>query len=276
MLPRLSIGEFSSATHLSVRTLRRYHASGLLVPAEIDPWNGYRYYTPGQIAQALTVRRLRELDLPVREIADLMGDPDEQRRHAVLATHLGRLEQRLEQTEAAVHALRRLIDQDEVPLGVEVRQVGELITASITATIDLEAVLGWYATAMTELDAALGVAGRSPTGPPGALLDPALFTVERGSLTVFVPLTDPPISGRVAPLTMSAGALAVAVHRGDHGVIDVTYGRLAEWMLAQGFPIRGPVRETYLIGPRDTPHPADWRTEIAWPVVERRDGPRAT
>jgi effector-binding domain-containing protein len=30
--------------------------------------------------------------------------------------------------------------------------------------------------------------------------------------------------------------------------------------------VAGPVRETYLIGPRDTPDPAAWRTEIGWPV----------
>ena len=28
----------------------------------------------------------------------------------------------------------------------------------------------------------------------------------------------------------------------------------------------GPVRETYLVGPRDTSDPAAWRTEIGWPV----------
>lgn len=30
----LSIGDFSQITHLSVKTLRRYHEAGLLKPAE--------------------------------------------------------------------------------------------------------------------------------------------------------------------------------------------------------------------------------------------------
>lgn len=30
--------------------------------------------------------------------------------------------------------------------------------------------------------------------------------------------------------------------------------------------VAGPVRETYLVGPRDTDDPAAWRTEIGWPV----------
>jgi len=40
----LAIGEFSRMTHLSVRTLRRYHEVGLLEPEVVDPFTGYRYY----------------------------------------------------------------------------------------------------------------------------------------------------------------------------------------------------------------------------------------
>ncbi len=41
----LPIGDFSRATHLSVKTLRYYHRVGLLEPAEVDPDTGYRRYT---------------------------------------------------------------------------------------------------------------------------------------------------------------------------------------------------------------------------------------
>ena len=43
MSGRVTIGEFSRASHLSVKTLRRYHEVGLLEPSEADPHNGYRY-----------------------------------------------------------------------------------------------------------------------------------------------------------------------------------------------------------------------------------------
>ena len=41
----LTIGDFSRATHLSVKTLRHYHRIRLLEPADIDPDTGYRRYT---------------------------------------------------------------------------------------------------------------------------------------------------------------------------------------------------------------------------------------
>ena len=46
----LSIGDFSRATHLSIKTLRHYHDRGLLAPSEVDPDTGYRRYTTSQIA----------------------------------------------------------------------------------------------------------------------------------------------------------------------------------------------------------------------------------
>jgi DNA-binding transcriptional MerR regulator len=65
---RLTIGEFSRITHVSIRALRRYHEQDLLVPAQVDPVTGYRYYAPEQVRPALTIRRFRDLDLPLADL----------------------------------------------------------------------------------------------------------------------------------------------------------------------------------------------------------------
>lgn len=44
----LAIGEFSARSGLSAKVLRSYAAAGLLVPAAVDPWTGYRYYALAQ------------------------------------------------------------------------------------------------------------------------------------------------------------------------------------------------------------------------------------
>ena len=41
----LSIGEFATVTHLSVKTLRHYHEAELLAPEHVDAHSGYRYYS---------------------------------------------------------------------------------------------------------------------------------------------------------------------------------------------------------------------------------------
>jgi hypothetical protein len=40
----LTIGDFSRATHLGVKTLRHYHDIGLLEPVDVDADTGYRRY----------------------------------------------------------------------------------------------------------------------------------------------------------------------------------------------------------------------------------------
>src|SRR5260370_8086051 len=72
----LSIGDFSQITHLSVKTLRRYHQAGLLQPAAVDPHTGYRYYATTQVPTAQVIRRFRELGIPVREVREELAAPD--------------------------------------------------------------------------------------------------------------------------------------------------------------------------------------------------------
>src|SRR3954454_12879880 len=64
----MTIGEFSEITHLSIKTLRRYHETGLLDPAHVDGSSGYRYYTLEQVPAAQVIHRFRELDMPLREV----------------------------------------------------------------------------------------------------------------------------------------------------------------------------------------------------------------
>ena len=45
----LSIGEFSKICKVSTKTLRYYAEIGLILPSEIDPKNGYRYYAIEQL-----------------------------------------------------------------------------------------------------------------------------------------------------------------------------------------------------------------------------------
>jgi DNA-binding transcriptional MerR regulator len=84
----LTIGEFSTLTHLSVRTLRRYHEGGLLEPETIDPFSGYRYYTAGQIPTAQVIHRLRELDVPLADVKAILATEDPERSAGLVAGHL--------------------------------------------------------------------------------------------------------------------------------------------------------------------------------------------
>jgi DNA-binding transcriptional MerR regulator len=179
MRAALSIGDFSQITHLSVKTLRRYHEAGLLEPAEVDPQSGYRYYSTAQVPMAQVIRRFRELGMPVREVGDVLATADPQVRSALIARHLERLENRLDETRAAVTSLRRLLQPAPPPIEVEHRTMPATMTAAIRATVEREDVLDWYGGAMTELDRTMESLELRTTGACGGLYDNELFTDER-------------------------------------------------------------------------------------------------
>lgn len=258
----LAIGEFSQLTHLSVRTLRRYHDAGLLVPATVDRTSGYRYYSPDQIPTAQVIHRLRELDVPLADVQRIVSSPDPATRAALVGDHLQRLESELERTRAAVASLRRLLQPEPSAVDVELRAVPATTVAAVEDDVAHDQVLAWYAGAVAELDAVVD----EPTGVLGGLYDNALFENGHGHVLVYRPTARPPQSGRVHPVTLPAVEMAVATHVGAHDDIDVTYGEVGAWVVTNALAVAGPVRETYLVGPRDTSDPDAWRTEIGWPV----------
>jgi DNA-binding transcriptional MerR regulator len=87
----LSIGSFAMLTGLSVPALRHYHDAGILTPAHIDPQTGYRYFRPEQVRDGRLIRALRLIDLPLDDIAAVLGDLDPDHVRVILLRHRDRL-----------------------------------------------------------------------------------------------------------------------------------------------------------------------------------------
>ena len=113
----LSIGRFGRLAGLSIGALRHYHERGLLAPARVDSTSGYRSYARSQVDDARLIARLRELDLGLPEIRDILtADPEERRR--LLAAHRSRLLALQAKTIRQIHWLNQAIDH-EVPIMTE-------------------------------------------------------------------------------------------------------------------------------------------------------------
>src|SRR5580700_6598698 len=160
----LTIGNFSCATHLSVKTLRHYHRVGLLVPADVDAGTGYRRYTTDQIPTAQVIRRFRDLDMPLDAIHAVLEAPDLRTRNELISTHLASLEQNLARTQSAVASLRDLLARP----------------AAVTAVISMDDLVPWYLGALGERHATLDALGVPASGPAGGIYAGELFAHERG------------------------------------------------------------------------------------------------
>ncbi len=101
-MKEISIGEFARRSRLSLKALRLYDERGVLVPSRVDQASGYRYYEPAQLDQARLVVMLRQLQLPLAAVKELLAcDP------ADAAT---RIAEHWRDAEAAHDARRDLAD----------------------------------------------------------------------------------------------------------------------------------------------------------------------
>jgi DNA-binding transcriptional MerR regulator len=239
-----TIGEFSRATHLSVKALRHYDDLGLLVPADVDPSTGYRRYQAAQVPSAHLIKRLRDLDMPLPQIRQVLAAPDVVTRDAAISAHLERMESTLARTQETVAALRLLLTR--VPeSAIERRIVPATPVAVVREVVAWDDIEGWLASALAALHERV-----EATGPDGAVYEPLFFEEHVGEVTAFVPVAS---SSEV----LAAGSFAVAVHHGAFDRVDETYGVLGSHVTALGIDAGGAIREHYL---------DDTATEVLWPT----------
>lgn len=67
------IGEFSKLTQVTVRMLRYYDEMGILKPARIDSWTGYRMYSVEQIPRLNKIIYLRDSGFQIAEIEQILN-----------------------------------------------------------------------------------------------------------------------------------------------------------------------------------------------------------
>jgi DNA-binding transcriptional MerR regulator len=266
----LPIGMFSRASLLSIKTLRAYHEAGILVPAQVDRFTGYRSYTADQLSDAAIVRRLRALDLPLDKVRQILHgrDPDLTRR--VLAGHQVAMQARLAETERIVAELQSgIAPATHTP--VHIRDEAAVDTLRITARIGEAELAAWLGSAFERLSGVLDAAGVAPVGYPGTLYD-AEIADELENAEAFIPVAAPfvvPSADRGVSLgEVPAARVAVLVHAGDYESMADTYRSLGAWVSRHAHNAGERLREWYVVGPGDVDDPALYRTEISWSITD--------
>ena len=91
---------------------------------------------------------------------------------------------------------------------------------------------------------------------------PGLLTIEVG-----VPIAATGTSGGdVEAVTLPGGPSAFAVHMGPYDRLQDTYSVMERWMEQSGVRAGGAPWESYITDPAELPNPADWQTDVYWPI----------
>jgi DNA-binding transcriptional MerR regulator len=150
----LSIGRFARLAGLSVGALRHYDELDLLRPADIDRFTGYRRYRRAQLETARTIARLRDLELPLDEIREVlaMDDPAERRRR--LATHRARIEARTNRLTRLLHVVGRMTDGKDPIMTNATSDAAAATTVALDAAIQRQLGVDLYNSTWTLIEKA--------------------------------------------------------------------------------------------------------------------------
>ena len=73
---KMLIKEFADFTGVSVRTLHYYDEIGLLLPAVVDRYTGYRFYDENSLLRMQEILFYRELDFSLKSIGEILSSPN--------------------------------------------------------------------------------------------------------------------------------------------------------------------------------------------------------
>lgn len=272
----LKIGTFSKLSRISVRMLRRYDEVGLLRPAETDPQTGYRFYRESQLPRAALIVALRDMGFGIAAIAQVIDAGDDparldallSRRRVDLAAQVRVATLRLRRLDALLDRIRK-----ETPVNYQVtlKTIPERYAACVRTVISRYEDEGQVWATLCRETEPLGVVPDDP-----CLCSAVFFDDEYREADVDLEVQKTvrgtyPDTEHVRFKTLPATLVACATFKGGYEQVGEVYAAVASWVEENGYAYTGEMFNIYHVSPAETADPAEYVTEVCYPV-ERRNG----
>ena len=261
----LKIGEFSKLSMLTVKTLRFYEKEGLLQPAQVDPWTGYRLYETKQLKDAAHVKALRQLGIPVAQIKAIVAGANEQE---ILLEQARILQQQEAEIARSLSVIHHLLEGN----GMKYQVTEKTLPACIVYYS--EATLSRYSDAMSWIPAQGAEAkalnpGLKCAEPPYEFVEyldceyrESDVRVRHSEAVEAFGVESENIKFREVPETK---VLSI-YHQGAYDNIGEAYSFIMKYAEDNGYTVAGLSRESYIDGIWNKQSVDEWLTEIQLPV----------
>ena len=265
----LQIGEFSNVCQVSVKTLHHYDKIGLLVPAEVDRFTGYRYYKTEQIDTMNYIKRLKRYGFSLEEIQHLIIS-DRRELADALQKQKKKLEQKQQEMAIILNELQTHISIFERTGDIMTYQKGytiEIKTSPAMNVLASRAVMGveefgkYYGTLFERVPKERV----TPTGLNGARYYDKEFNCESSDIEVFIGVREK----EKADVVMEPCECAMTVHHGGYSTLSEAYGAVVSWIIENGYEIAGAPFDLYIKTQFDSLPPQEWETEVYFPIRKK-------
>jgi DNA-binding transcriptional MerR regulator len=264
----LSIGAFASMTRLSIKALRLYDQLNLLQPRHVDPQTGYRFYGIDQLSNARMIRNMREMDMPlatIRQVLALLADSAAE-AESLVESYLEIREKQINQIREQVHQFTQLLQQEQKPMSIEVnvKPIGSQQVLSITHHITVDKLAKTIRTSLDTMNAMLEEQGLKAADAPLGIYHGAMNAQENGPIEICLPVNGS-VKGKgdVQVRQLQGGdAVGVMMHgaQTDFPAILAGYDAVADWINKNGYDMVGSPREVW----HKVGSGPDAKMEIVW------------
>lgn len=266
----LQIGEFSNICQVSVKTLHHYDKIGLLVPAEVDRFTGYRYYKTEQIDTMNYIKRLKQYGFSLEEIQFLITVSDRKELAGALRRQKEKLQRKQQEVAIALNELQTHISVFERTGDIMTYQKGYTVETKDSPAMNVLAVrammgvdeFGKYYGTLFERVPKEQV---TPTGLNGARYHDKEFNHESSDIEVFIGVKEK----EKADMVMESCKCAMTVHRGGYSTLSEAYGAVVTWIIENGYEIAGAPFDLYIKTQFDSLPPEEWETEVYFPIQKK-------
>ncbi len=265
----LKIGEFSKLSRVSIRMLRHYDDIGLLKPAEIDNFTGYRYYREEQLFTIGRITSLKDMGFALADITKILDSyDDKEKMEAFLSEKQKELNKLSEETEYKLMLLetarKRLRKEHNMSFDVTVKTIPERYAATVHMVVphyEDEGIL-WN----TMRGECKKLVPADPCYAVAEFLDDE-YKEENveiiASMTVSGSYTD---TKHVKFKTLPAVKVASSVVKGSYDQVGEAYATVVSWIKANGYKMNGHMFNIYHVSPAQTQNPDEYVTEVCFPV----------
>ncbi|WP_294730240.1 MerR family transcriptional regulator [uncultured Faecalibaculum sp.] len=263
----ISIGKMSVAAQTSVKTLRYYDRIGLLKPAAVDRDSKYRYYTADQIGTMNLINRCKRFGFSLQETAKYL-QADSQQRNELLARQHQILEERIIEMETALRDMEtvqeRLIHKEENAFMQDYTVTAVNLAKQEIFGCRTMMGVGDFGEAFGHLFEEMSRKNIRPAGCNGARYYDAEFDHDRSDIEVFVPVAAGCGNGFIGGCLV-----AKTLHKGGYSSLNEGYAALVKWIEENGYEAAGAPFEIYTRTGYDRIPPAEWETEIFFPIAKK-------
>ena len=275
----LAIGEFSNICKVSTKTLRYYAEIGLILPSEVNPETGYRYYSIDQLETMLFISRLKSYNFSLEEISTILKSEEEQDAKLYLA-----LTRKAKEIEKQAREFKKTLDQlsDDISnlkagksimsyletIDVQLTEVPVMYLLSVRKMVHEHEFAEEYGNCYRKLFRKIEEDKLTLSAPPMVLFHSDEYSPFGLDTEFAVPVREYATGTR----DFCPGLCLKTVLYGSYSNLSSIYTKQREWAEKEGYESGNALYEVYVTDPSQVTDESELITEVYYPVKKKAAG----